>query len=408
MQRFTGEIEGFYSGTPDAKGFGRLTAKSRHYRLELYRAVVRRIKLLEAVPAPDPATTAGMPMETPAAPVVSSTAVATEGRPLQETDVEPPAIVELPPGTLRQDTISDARLSPLRVRAGWFEGPIHDVIVSDFRSTHSTRSRGRVYGRFVGRVEASFEMPEKPLPPRAEALLAEFTAPEEPESALPPAPPEGASAKPAAPEGASSPEAEGVSAEEPAKVESPAAEEATPAPKKLLESQVPLFSLVAAVAIAIFALCSVSRAVIWLVFLLPTLLLRRILRGALPDSRGVRVVSVMMVLGQLGCVGALGGSWWAHGCKEMAILPVIGLVFGVFAASALPSNLPLLISGAALGLSLGAWCSAFGKRCQEAPDQARSAGRPSVDDPGVPRTNPDGSWPRRPPRDLPATAKDTP
>jgi hypothetical protein len=369
MQRFTGEIEGFYSGAPDRAGFGPLTAKARHYKLEIYRAVVRGVKLLE--PEPEP-----------------------------ESQAQPEA--EAPPGTFRQDTIEDARLAPLRVRAGWFEGPIHDVMVSEFRSTHSTRSGARLYGRFVGRVEASFELPEKPLPERAQALIDEFNAPETPaeSSEAPVVAPDGASAEPATATADASREPEPETAAEAA---------ATPAPPRSAQSQLPLFLLVAVGAVCIFALCTPSRAVIWLVFLLPTLLLRRILRGALPDSTGVRAVSSVLVLGQLGCLGVLGGGWWANGCKEMALFAVLWLVFGVFASSVLPSNLPLLLNGAALGLALGAWCSSFGERCkEEAPVKAPAAGRPRVDDPGVPRTNADGSWPRRPPRDFPATESETP
>ena len=277
------------------------------------------------------------------------------------------------------------------------------MTVSDFRSTHSARSRGRVYGRFVGRVHAAFELPEKkPLPERAQALLDEFNAPEEP--AIGPETPtaQGEGTEPAA--GAVAPNLE------PAAAEAALAPGEVPAPasKKLVQSQVPLFLLVAVGAVAIFSLCDAARAVIWLVFLLPTLLLRRILRGALSDSTGVRVVSVVMVLGQLGCLGVLGGGWWLGGCKDLSVLPVLGLVFGVFATSALPSNVPLLVNAVALGLALGAWCSALGKRCQEAPSKPPISARPSVNDPGVPRTNADGSWPRRPPRDLPENAKEQP
>jgi hypothetical protein len=388
MQRFTGEIEGFYSGTPDGAGFGSLTAKARHYQLQIYRAVVRRVQLL----APEPELTSEQAEAAPPAP---------DAPPPAPEPPEPP--LELPPGTLRQDTIEDARLSPLRVRAGWFEGPIHDVTVSEFRSTHSARSGGRLYGRFVGRVQASFELPEKPLPERAQALLDEFTAPEAPEATEQPA------QQPAARDdaaGADPPTREGVAVAEPG-VEASHEAGAASVVKESAHSQVPLWLLVAVGAVCIFGLCTPSRAVIWLVFLLPTLLLRRILRGALADGPGVRAVSGVLVVGQLGCLGVLGGGWWANGCKEMALFSVLWLVFGVFATSILPSNLPLLVNGAALGLALGAWCSTFGERCkEELPASQPAAGRPSVNDPGVPRTNSDGSWPRRPPRDLPAKERE--
>jgi hypothetical protein len=379
MQRFSGEIEGFYVGEPDERGFARLSAKARHFKLRVYRAVVRRVQLLEVPP-------------------VSITPLGEQ--PIQAAVGISP--VDVAPDTFRQATLADARLTPLGTHSGWFEGPIHDLQISEFRSTHQKLHGGRVYGHFVGLVTAYFELPPPPLPARAEALLAELSAPE-PEPEVEPS--EGAGPAPTAAKSGASGAAEAkpaLTGESDAELKLPAVPAARPA-KKQAESQVPLFLLVAAFAIAIFALCTPSRAVIWLVFLLPTLLLRRILRGALDPSTGTRAFGVVSVAAQLACVGFLGVGWWASGCKDLAFLPVAGLVLGVFVTSILPSNVPLLVNGAALGLVLAGWCSAFGARCQEpTPPQARE-NRPSAHDPGVPRTNPDGSWPRHPPRaPLPA------
>jgi len=365
MPRFSGEIEGFYVGDPDEQGFARVAAKAQHFKLRIYRAVVRRVQLLE--PLPD--------------------AVTPEG----ESEANLP--VDDAPNTFRQASLADARLTPLKTQGGWFEGPIHELRITEFRSTHQKREAGKVYGRFVGHVTAHFELPPPPLPARAEALLAELSAPEpglEAEAAPSAAPVAGkatTNAKPAAPS-EPGPDDE---------LELPAKAPAGPA-KKQTHSQVPLFLLVAVFAIGIFALCSPSRAVIWLVFLLPTLLLRRILRGALEPSTGTRAFGAISIFWQLACVGFLGVGWWASGCKDLAFLPVASLVLGVFVTSILPSNVPLLINSAALGLVLTSWCSAFGARCKEPTPAPVQENRPSANDPGVPRTNPDGSWPRRPPR----------
>ena len=113
------------------------------------------------------------------------------------------------------------------------------------------------------------------------ALLAELSAPE-PESAA--APVEGAAAPPKADAAPGAEPEENAETDDTSALEAPAAK-----PTKLSPpSQVPLLLLVAAFAIAIFALCGAKRAVIWLVFLLPTLLVRRILRGALDVSTGTR------------------------------------------------------------------------------------------------------------------------
>jgi hypothetical protein len=384
MQRFSGEIEGFYVGEPDESGFARKSAKAQHFKLRVYRAVVRRVQLLETPP----------------------TIVTPEGEQPVAAPVDLSPVV-IAPDTFRQATLADARLTPLRTHSGWFEGPIHDLQISEFRSTHQKRDAGRVYGRFVGRVTAHFELPPPPLPARAEALLAELKAPE-PAPDLEPSDdadtaPTAAKASTVAAAGTKPLETENTDDKSDGALELPAKPAAGPA-KKHTESQVPLFLLVAAFAIGIFTLCTPSRAVIWLVFLLPTLLLRRILRGALDPSTGTRAFGAISVAAQLACVGFLGIGWWASGCKDLAFLPVAGLVLGVFVTSILPSNVPLLVNGAALGLVLTGWCSAFGARCQEPTPPKAQENRPSAHDPGVPRTNPDGSWPRHPPRaPLPAS-----
>jgi hypothetical protein len=371
MQRFRGEIEGFYVGEPDQSGFGRASAKARHFRLRIYRAVVRRVELLEALPPVAPHDAAGSAAPEMAAPV------------------------ELEPGAFRQESLADARLTPIATRGGWFEGPIHDLTVSNFQSTHQKPQDGRVYGRFVGRVTAHFELPPPPLPPRAEALLAELREPEL-EAEAEPAPKSVSGSERATNGATDSPAVAGNDA-----IDIPPAVPVQPDGKKQPPSQVPLFLLVAVGAIATFALCGVSRAVIWLVFLLPTLLVRRILRGALDESTGTRAFGAISMFGQLACLGFLGIGWWASGCKDLAFLPVGGLVLGVFVTAVLPSNLPLLVNGAALGIVLGTWCSAIGKRCEEPKPAPASESRPSAHDPGVPRTNADGSWPRHPPRAVP-------
>ena len=172
MQRFSGEIEGFYVGEPDAQGFARL-AKAQHFKLRVYRAVVRRVQLLE----------------TPAATITPEA----EQSPNPAVNLAP---VPVAPGTFRQATLADARLTPLRTHSGWFEGPIHELEISDFRSTHQKRDAGKIYGRFVGRVTAHFELPPPPLPARAEALLAELSAPE-PEPDLEPSAEAGQAPSPA-------------------------------------------------------------------------------------------------------------------------------------------------------------------------------------------------------------------
>jgi hypothetical protein len=75
---------------------------------------------------------------------------------------------------------------------------------------------------------------------------------------------------------------------------------------------------------------------------------------------------------------------------------MIGAVGVLFPAGLLPSNIPFGATAAGLALLLASWCHGAGEQCREARDTAPNVS-PSVEHPGVPRTNEDGSWPRRPP-----------
>jgi hypothetical protein len=83
------------------------------------------------------------------------------------------------------------------------------------------------------------------------------------------------------------------------------------------------------------------------------------------------------------------------GCGELAVVPLIGLVSCVFLAGVLPFAAPLGLNAAGFALILFAWSVHDARACERPAAQAVE-GRSSVKGPGIPRTNPDGSWPRRP------------
>jgi len=158
-------------------------------------------------------------------------------------------------------------------------------------------------------------------------------------------------------------------------------------------SALPLVALSSAVALGLWASCGAEPALLWVVFLLPTLLCRKLFHGVLGDSQGIRGFGAFLVAVQLACVAVLLESWWSADCKQMMILPLIGLVAVIFPSGLLPSATPLLFNAAGLALVLAVWCGGPSSKCGEAPPRQS----PSVQHPGVPRTNADGSWPRRPP-----------
>lgn len=405
-QWFRGNIEGYYMGQLDRAGSMGSAISGQTYRLLVYRAVIRDVELVEwsppvsdtksGAPASDPnssgaassGTGSAVPLAAGAAKADASSALNTSAAAASEGDTQA-APVQLPPwlparGTsFFQPTITDARLFPVRHTAGWYEGPVHQVFIEDFRATHSKQSGKRLYGRFVGKVQAYFAMPEAPRPVAAERILQAFQ--EVPEEEHPPvvepephptskaaesldarlnAVARAQEALTAAP-GASDPSSSKAAVE--AVLESSQGThktpDARPTSKKSTHWRAPLLILVLLVAAALLLTCGAGRAVLWLLFLLPTLLVRRILRDVIPDSTLVSALSALLTLGQVWIAGMIFVGWWETGCRDMHALPLIGILTGLVVACVLPSDVPFLVNMSSLAALLFGWCTARGEEC---------------------------------------------
>jgi hypothetical protein len=124
--------------------------------------------------------------------------------------------------------------------------------------------------------------------------------------------------------------------------------------------------LVVLMALVLLLTCGAAKAVMWLLFLLPTLAVRRVLQGVLPDSVGVQAFSLLLSLGQVALVTMVFMGWSATGCRDVHIGPLVGMLGGLCLAILLPSDIPLLINASTLAALLLGWCTGRGDACVEA------------------------------------------
>lgn len=372
-QWFRGNIEGYYVGKPDRVGVS-TTANGKGFQIVVYRAAIFDVELLEFIP---PA-----PFESP---VSDDTKALKSGEEVQseEPPLRLPSWLPAPGTAFFQPKITDARLFPLRHAMGWFEGPVHHVYIEQFQSTHAKQHGENLYGRFVGRVHGYFALPPEPRPEAAKRLVQAFQ--DLPDDELPP---DDLSRDPATPlqrlydtpaaqrltasilEGADqdrtrpgSPSYDGPGMPpndadlQSARVQSPDTAAAAKAAVETMGPRVPFLILVILVAIGLLITCGAPRALLWLFFLLPTLLVRRIVGNAIPDSTALRGFSALLTLGQAWLAAMVFVGWWESGCRDVHPSPLIGTLIALAVASVIPFDIPLLVNASTLAALLFGWCT---------------------------------------------------
>ncbi len=388
-QWFRGRFDGHYVGRPFAHPRSAVDG-TRHFRMHVYRGIVSELQTLDA------------------------------DSPLLHQRLADGSLGEAPAGTLRasnaedrgtpsphftQSRIAEVTVLGLRGAASRYEGPIHDVSLQSIRISDPVSHHGRSYGRIEGEAIAYCELPE-PKPRASDpALTGRLVLPEEEAARVEPArlvvagalsdDPNSDGVGRSAPEGrkgsslgADDPEVDEASNElaaRPAKLQPPAPP----------TSGTTLYVLATAAALGLGLACGVEAALLWVAFVLPTLLARSLFGGVLRDSVGVRAFGLSLMCVSIGAVSSLVSSWWWSSCRELSVVPLLVIVAVLFPSGLLPSVAPLTVNAAGLGLVLGLWASAPASACGTKERPASAA--PSVQDPGVPRTNADGSWPKRPP-----------
>lgn len=359
IQWFRGELEASYVGTPNPQPFFGARPAAAHYKLDVYRAALKNVERIEA-----------------------------------PTDDGPPALEPAP--SFGQARVDDALIAGVRGAGTRYQGPIFELKVSEPHFSHTVVKDGRSYGKLTGRAVLSCELPPEPERPAVETTT--VTVAEEPSEPLvaelrvATAPSEQTSK-----ETKSAPSSAKLGSTETATPEQQLEQPPARPRARRNDSAAPLFALSAAVALGLWASCGAQPALLWCVFLAPTLLARKLFHGVLDDSPYIRGFGALLAIGQLLCVSTLIFEWWSVPCKELHVLPLIGIVVVIFPAGVLPSVVPLLFNATGLAVVLSVWCGGQGSACVKTREKPGAFAPASVEHPGLPRTNDDGTWPRRPP-----------
>jgi hypothetical protein len=322
------------------------------YKMVVYRALVRSVELLEKEETPEPQAD---PKPAGAAPERGKD------------------------GAFYQAVIEDARLVASR-RKPPFEGPLYDAEIGDLTVTHSTKKGGKIYGRLVGSIHACFELPPEPEKPTAAEIVEALAAGDSNDEESRPA----GAASDATDAARDSVPDRAASAKDP------------PVPSLHESRHAPLLFLTCVVAIGIGLLSGAALTFLFLLFVLPVLGVRYLLIDLFDDTTGPRIFGAILIVGQLLCLAVLLG-WLDAGSGVGHPVAAGGLVLGVFVAGLLPSALPFVFNAGALVMAMLFWHSPDGvdfmSKWREPVD--------GIDGAAVPRTNSDGSWPRRPPGKAP-------
>ncbi|HEY6879795.1 MAG TPA: hypothetical protein VI299_17325 [Polyangiales bacterium] len=314
IQWICGQLDASYVGMPSTLALPHSDKDGRRYQLNVLRAAVREVRAIA-------------PPEDARAPVIDPPPEEPAPQPLH------PPFVHV--ASFRQARIDEAHVADVRGPGSYYRGALFDVRVSAVALSYATEKRGRAYGRMTGTVVACVVLPAEPAPERVPAS----TLIQEP---LPPAP-AGELHVPSAGDDTSS---------EPAS-EAMAPTPALDTPPRLL----PALALCALVCVALALARGALPAVLWSVFMLPTLVARRMLAGVLPDTRGIHIVGAILVVVQLVCTAVLLQSWWSADCHDLPWLPLLGLIATLFPAGLLPSRIPLLCNALCLSAILFGWCA---------------------------------------------------
>ena len=351
-QWFGGEIEASYYGVPSLVPAASSDSVGRRYRLRVYRAAVLRAEPLDAKQA-------------------------------ETTQTAEPFF---------QASIELAQIWGLRGPGTRYEGPVHDISITQVQTRFHIVKDGKSYGTLRGYARGWLYLPPSvaPTPPsqvdreervdmQAGVLIHE----------LPPANTiEDVVRDRRVPD--STPVERGAI--------DASVDDADPAvPERMTSSQKtepPFFSLCAAVGLLLWFTCSVEQTTLWFLFMLPTLGIRRLVFEMLPYDRGVKAFAAVMMLAAILSSGTMLASFRVEACWTLEALPLTVLVGSVFLSGIVPYRLPLAITALAFAGVLYVWGNTPDRHC---PAESPGTSLPTIKDPGVPRTNDDGTWPRRTP-----------
>ena len=380
-QWFRGEIEASYYGVPSRAPVSSSNSIGRRYRLHIYRAAMLRA---EPIDSPDAMTQA---QESEAA-----------GKLFDAED----ASGTQPSEPFFQASIEVAQLWGVRGPGTRYEGPIHDVSISQPQTRFHVMKDGKSYGTLRGYARGWLYLPSTATPePAPPTELDRSDRVGMPTGVLiHTSPQENATNSIVADNRARAADREhesGMTVDEGETLDA-SIDDAGPAlPRRMASSQKtepPFFSLCAAAGLLLWFACGAEQTWIWCLFMLPTLGMRRLVFEVLPDDRGVQAFAAVTVLGAILSAGTIFASFSTDNCWSLEVVPLVVLVASVFLSGIVPYRLPLAIAALTFAGVLYVWGHAPERHC---PPEVPSDLLPTIKDPGVPRTNDDGTWPRRVP-----------
>ena len=152
------------------------------------------------------------------------------------------------------------------------------------------------------------------------------------------------------------------------------------------------------VGVMLWLSAGIIPALVWVGMLIPILIVRFILGNQFKVTTGQRIFGAILVAVQVLCLCVILLDWWTAGCVSLNPYAVGGVGLTALIASVLPSPFPMLCTMAGMAGILFLGSGNVATTCESLetkPAREKSIERPTVNDPGVPRTNDDGSWPRR-------------
>jgi hypothetical protein len=370
-QWFRGQLEGHYVGTGQSGPAVSQHGSADRYKLRIYRALVRDIETLDS--KGEPPHVAESDLE--------------EGESSEPCASEGPVVapVEIPDECFYQAKIEDTRLIGIRPRT-CFEGTIYDVAVSKLRVTHSTKKGEKTYGRVVGEVYGRFLLPPEADPEAAAQVVEELTAKTTPH-------------EPGSEEAIAALGAEAAAEDDDEELEALHAPAAPMEGQAAAQVPVPLLAIVMGLLLWLGA--GILPALVWIGLFIPILVVRFILGDQFRITSGQRIFGALLVAAQFACLAVILLDWWTASCIALNPVAAAGVGVTLLVASVLPSSFPVLCTGVGFAGVLFLGSGSVAATCeslQPKPEVEQTIERPTVNHPGVPRTNDDGSWPRRGPR----------
>lgn len=279
--------------------------------------------------------------------------------------------------SFKQNKIKDALIVDPQNQTS-FEGPIHDLHVYDVDVLWSTIHDNKVYGRIKANVQGHYVKPKtKNANPKKFPFVkqADQAGPEDRIKQI-----------------------KGLDVETPGQQEQRSHSFASKRSKKREQRDrlsLPVFAIL--VAVGLFIASGWWASLLWLGFCTPIMMIRLLLADQFQPHPGHQTFGAALLLVQCGLLGFLAFLYWQQGCLPFHLGITIGVGLTVLVSSFLPNPQTLIFTSSGFAFLLYLFFTPHAFLCQPPSKQKSIHDVPTVKHPGIPRTNADGSWPRRPP-----------